>query len=99
KNYRTKCGEIDIIAKDKDTYCFIEVKTRRSTRLGMPPEAVGRPKQKHLAHAALFYLKENDLLSQKARFDVVSIVYPCDCAGPVVEVIRDAFALDGRFTY
>ena len=39
-NYTCQLGELDIIAKDKDTYVFIEVKTRSSFKYGLPREAV-----------------------------------------------------------
>jgi len=97
KNYRSKLGEIDIIAKDKDTIAFIEVKTRHSDKFGLPCEAVLKPKQKQISKAALIFLKENNLLEQKARFDVVSIVYMD--RGPKVDLIKNAFELDGSFTY
>jgi putative endonuclease len=95
RNYRTKLGEIDIIAEDKDTLCFIEVKTRNSDRFGLPCEAVFSAKQKQIAKAALGYLKEHKLLERKARFDVVSIL---NCAeGPKIDLIKDAFELDERY--
>ena len=40
RNFRDKFGEIDIIAKDRETLVFVEVKTRRSHRFGLPQEAV-----------------------------------------------------------
>jgi putative endonuclease len=45
-NYRTKLGEIDIIAKDKDTIVFVEVKARSSVHFGSPKWAVTPKKQK-----------------------------------------------------
>jgi putative endonuclease len=97
RNFRTKLGEIDIIAKDKDTFCFIEVKARRSDRFGFPQEAVLRKKQRQISKAALLYLKENNLLDQKARFDVVSIIYSEDKTK--LDLIKNAFELDSSFTY
>ncbi len=44
-NYKTVFGEIDIIAQDKDTIVFIEVKTRTSDNYGVPSEAVDKRKQ------------------------------------------------------
>lgn len=97
RNYKTKLGEIDIIAKDKDTLCFIEVKCRSSDRFGSGFDAVTGLKQRQIAKAALSYLKENNLLDKKARFDVVALDYSGSPAK--IELIKDAFELDGRFTY
>ena len=95
RNYKSKLGEIDIIAKDKDTYCFIEVKTRHSDRFGMPSEAVLKSKQRQISKAALMFLKQNNLLDKKARFDVVSIIYSKD--RPHLDLIKNAFELDERY--
>ena len=97
RNYKTKLGEIDIVAKEKDTYCFVEVKTRHSDRFGLPQEAVLNTKQRQIAKSALMFLKENKLLDKKARFDVVSILYSQD--SPRLDLIKNAFELNERFTY
>lgn len=97
RNYRTKLGEVDIIAQDKDTICFIEVKSRYSERFGVGSEAVQRKKQSQISKASLTYLKERNLLDKSARFDVVSIIYAN--GSPRLELIKDAFELDPRFTY
>jgi putative endonuclease len=97
RNYKTKLGEIDIIAKDKDTICFVEVKTRYSERFGLPAEAVFRSKQRQISKAALVFLKEKNLLDKKARFDVISILYSED--NPKLDLIKNAFELDASFTY
>ena len=94
KNYKTRLGEIDIIAKDKDTLCFVEVKTRSSDRFGLPQEAVSGFKQRQLTRVALSFLKEKKLLEQKARFDVISIMCSDDSGG--VNLIKDAFEIDTR---
>jgi len=73
RNYRTRLAEIDIIARDKDTFCFIEVKTRLSGSFGEPAEAIDRRKQEKIRMAATLFLKGKGLLEAKARFDVVSI--------------------------
>lgn len=97
KNYKTKLGEIDIIALDKDTLCFVEVKARNSLRFGAPEEAVSAFKQGQICKAALSYLKENNNFAQKARFDVVSVTYLEGI--PKFDLIQDAFELGGRFIY
>ena len=74
-NYRTPLGEIDIIAKDKETIVFVEVKTRSSKKFGLPGEAVNYQKQRHIRNSALYYLKSKGLLDKvSARFDVISIL-------------------------
>ena len=97
RNYRTKLGEIDIIARDKDTVCFIEVKTRNSDRFGFPVEAISISKQRQISKAALMFLKQNNLLDKKARFDVVSII--CSENTPKLDLIKNAFELNENFSY
>ena len=97
RNYKTKLGEIDIIAKDKDTFCFVEVKCRLTDRFGTGFEAVTGKKQQQIAKAALSFLKEKKLLDKSARFDTVSL----DSSGKEekITLIKNAFELDERFTY
>ncbi|MFZ7119799.1 MAG: YraN family protein [Eubacteriaceae bacterium] len=73
-NYRCPLGEIDIIARQKDTIVFIEVKTRTSIQYGYPREAVNYYKQKKISQAALYYLKKYDLFENNVRFDVIDIL-------------------------
>lgn len=91
KNYVCKMGEMDIIAKEKDTLVFIEVKTRTSTEFGPPQLAVNSRKQRQLSKVALNYLNEKRLKDVKARFDVVAILLRQK--GEEIELIRDAFDL------
>lgn len=97
KNYRTKLGEIDIVAENRGTICFIEVKSRHSEKFGSPQEAVFRHKQRQISKAALCYLKENRLLDRRARFDVLSITYEDN--NPRIGLIKNAFELAGGYTY
>jgi putative endonuclease len=97
RNFKTKLGEVDIIACDKDTYCFIEVKTRISDSFGLPKEAVSKSKQRQIAKAALMFLKQKSLFDKKARFDVVSIMY--QNRSPVIDLIKNAFELNEPFSY
>jgi len=95
-NYKTKFGEIDIIAEDKGVICFVEVKARHSKLFGEPSEAVSAAKQRQISKAAICYLKENNLLDHSARFDVVSSLYVEDL--PEINLIKDAFELNSTFT-
>lgn len=97
KNYNTRFGQIDIIAKDKDVLCFIEVKTRRSDMYGLPQEAISRFKQRQISKVALIYLKENRLMDNKARFDVVSVLF--NKKNQEISLIKDAFGLEERYAY
>ena len=96
-NYKTKLGEIDIIAQDKDTLCFIEVKTRQSDKFGLPQEAVSWRKQAKVSKTAIIYLKENKLLDKKARFDVVSALN--SDKGFEFNLIKNAFDLSENYAY
>ena len=72
-NYRTKFGEIDVVAKDGETIVFVEVKTRTSTRFGEPEEAVGKRKLAHIKRAAESFCIANSYNGQ-TRLEVVAII-------------------------
>ena len=72
RNYSCAAGEIDIIAKDKDTTVFIEVKYRKNTKKGYPSEAVTETKQKRIIRTAMAYVSEKN--TENIRFDVAEIV-------------------------
>lgn len=56
RNFRCKQGEIDIIAKTKEEYVFIEVKTRTNQMYGNPVDAVNNTKKKHIYSATEYYI-------------------------------------------
>lgn len=91
QNYRTKIGEIDIIAKDKQTLVFVEVKARKSVHFGSPKWAVTPKKQRKISMVALYYLKATKQNNIKARFDVVAISSLKN--NPRIEIIKNAFEL------
>lgn len=74
-NYSTPQFEIDIIAKDNDTLCFIEVKTRTGVKKGLPREGVTPAKQKKIIMGAQYYLRLNKITNTRLRFDVVEVLY------------------------
>jgi putative endonuclease len=96
RNYRAGRGEIDIIAMEGETVCFIEVKARHSDDFGEPAEAVSAAKQRQISRAAACYMAGNRAGANPARFDVVSMFYRGDL--PEIELIKDAFELQGRFS-
>ena len=88
RNYRTRAGEIDIIAKDGNTYVFVEVKARASAEFGAPGEMVTPAKMYKLAGAAKQWLAENGVRNKPCRFDVVTVL------GEEIEHIEGAFDMD-----
>ena len=91
RNYRSRAGEIDIVAMDRVTLVFVEVKTRRSRSFGSPKWAVTPKKQKAISMAALYYLKMTGQPNADARFDVVSILDIDESLE--IELVRNAFDL------
>lgn len=91
-SYRCRYGEIDLIAKDGDCLCFVEVKTRTNTMMGLPREYVTPSKQAKLKKTALYYLASNDL-DCPARFDVAEVYADGQgsAAGARIEYLEDAF--------
>ena len=75
RNFITKQGEIDIIAKDKAEYVFIEVKTRKNTKYGRPIDAIDKNKIKHIRKAISYYLYINKLENKFIRIDVIEVKY------------------------
>ncbi|MGV8058681.1 MAG: YraN family protein [Smithellaceae bacterium] len=89
-NFRCPLGEIDIIAREKtNELVFIEVKTRKSSQLGYPEQAVGTRKQQKLSQLALWYLQKNKLTNSDARFDVIAITLLSE--GHEIRLIKNAF--------
>lgn len=90
RNYRSKVGEIDIIAREKGDIVFIEVKTRQSDNFGLPEEAVSYRKQRRLTKIALSYLTHHRLRGVNCRFDVVGILMKEDKVRNI-ELVKGAF--------
>jgi len=73
RRYRTRHGEIDIVARDGETVVFVEVKTKESAEFGTAAEAVTVRKQRRVISMAIDYLARNHLTSSPCRFDVIAI--------------------------
>ena len=95
RNYRCRWGEIDIVAREGRTYCFIEVRTRRSLSLGLPEESITAHKQRQMVKAARAYLSKVELeeCGYEVRFDIVSIVLSPPFSSRV-EIIKGAFEVE-----
>ncbi len=74
KNFRCRTGEIDIIARDSEYLCFVEVKFRSGTDYGSPFEAVTYKKQQKIIRVAQYYMQKNGYAADtECRFDVVAV--------------------------
>lgn len=68
----SKSCEIDIIAKDKDTTVFVEVKTRKTTNYGHPFEAINKQKMEKIYQGVLIYCTENKI--KQYRIDGIAVI-------------------------
>ncbi len=89
-NYRTRVGEIDIVAQGDGYIVFVEVKARKSQKYGLPQEAVTQVKQRVIRKVASAFLQENSLQDVPVRFDVMAITFSAD-KKPHIEHIPFAF--------
>lgn len=95
RNYHSRFGEIDIIARNEEYIVFAEVKTRDEKFLVSPLESVTAAKQKKLCKTAMLYLQSHPTGLQP-RFDVIGIVTSgTDCQVKSVEHIENAFSFGG----
>jgi len=74
KNYRTKSGELDLIARDKETIVFIEVKAARDVD-AEPELKVNQSKRRKIIQAAKNYIASRNLYDSPSRFDIVTVQY------------------------
>ena len=90
--YRSRYGEIDLIAWDGNVLCFVEVKTRTNTDMALPREYVTPAKQRRLKKTALYYLQEK-ALDCPARFDVAEVYAdsPYSRENDRIEYLENAF--------
>lgn len=72
-NYRCKGGEIDIIAQDRETLVFVEVKSRALSQFGSAIESITKTKQKRIIFAARYYLLKLRHRIPTCRFDAILI--------------------------
>lgn len=73
RNFVTYSGEIDVIAKDKEEYVFVEVKTRTSKNFGIPRESIDRNKKNHIINSSKYYIYKYGLENENIRFDIVEV--------------------------
>lgn len=73
RNYRTKIGEVDLIAKLNGELVFVEVKSRSNINYGYPSESVNYKKKRKITNVAKYYVLDNSLENLSIRFDVIEI--------------------------
>lgn len=93
RNLRVGRVELDAVALDRGTLCFVEVRTRRGENFGRAEESIDRRKRQNLVRAALGALRQQRWPKHRAlRFDVVAVDASSDPPG--IRLIKSAFYLD-----
>ena len=93
RNFRTRLGEIDIIASNNYYIVFAEVKTRLKGSMLLPREAVDKRKQRRIILATQMYLMCHDIGELQPRFDVVEVTTQSNLKIESINYIENAFTL------
>ena len=97
RQFRTRAGEIDLIAMDGGVLCFIEVRSKSSARFGAAAESVTTRKQRRIICVAQQYLHARPAARRlQCRFDVVTVDASADPDRPAIGWIPNAFGADGH---
>ena len=92
-------GEIDIIARQKDTYLFVEVKTRHDNPLGRPYEAVDYRKRRRILKTAITYIREHHL-DANYRCDICEVYVDRETLDlHKINYFKNAFVPESDFGY
>ena len=94
-SYRCRFGEIDLIAMDGNTLCFVEVKTRSNLAVGLPRDYVTAAKRERIRKTALFYLSEKNL-DCPVRFDVAEVYRGADGGVARITYMKNAFEVEAN---
>jgi len=89
-NVRCPVGELDLVAQEGRTLCFVEVRSGSSDMLGGPFGSITGGKRRHLIRAAQWYLARRRHQPETVRFDVVAVQWRAGLK-PVAELLRGAF--------
>jgi putative endonuclease len=92
RRFRTRCGELDVVARDGPVVVFVEVKARTDSNFGDPSESITWQKRRRLSQMAASYLFLKQLGDVPCRFDVVAVVEGPDAAH-TIELIQGAFEM------
>ncbi len=101
KSFRSKSGEIDLVARDGKILVFVEVKTRTSEQFGSPSYAVNDAKQRHITKVALDYLRLLGNPHIHFRFDIVEVILSEEGRRipDKIRVFQNAFDMTKPFFY
>lgn len=94
RNHAIRTGEVDLVCRDGDVVCFVEVRSRSSTAQGGPEETVDRRKARRVVAAATDWASRNGGFERRFRFDVVAVTF--GEGAPRIEHFPGAFDEDGR---
>ena len=89
RRFRTRCGELDIVARDHGVLVFVEVRARSGCHFGTPLESVTWQKRQRLCKMAASYLSLTRRSDEPCRFDVVSILERRGVR--TIELVKGAF--------
>jgi putative endonuclease len=95
RRYRTRHGEIDIVAEDAGTIVFVEVRARATAEFGRAAETVTDAKKRKVTAMAVEYLARHRIANRPCRFDVVAIDGATG-SSPDITVFPNAFDAEGR---
>ncbi len=93
RNHATRRGEVDLVCREGEVLCFVEVRSRTSLAQGDPAETVDRRKARRVVEAATDWALRHGGLDRAIRFDVVSVIH--GPSGPEVTLYRGAFDAEG----
>ena len=96
RNHATRRGEVDLVCREGEVTCFVEVRSRADERHGSPLETIGLSKARRVVAAATDWAWRHGKLEAALRFDVVSVVWDGEGGQPRLTLIRDAFDGSGR---
>ena len=89
RNHAIRGGEVDLVCREGETICFVEVRSRASLAFGTPAESVDRAKARRVVLAAQDWAARHRALHRQLRFDVVSVDWAS--GGARLALFRGAF--------
>ena len=96
RRFRTRWGELDIVARHRGVVVFVEVRARSSGSFGTPFESVTWQKRQRITKMAFAYMLVKRLANVAYRFDIAS-VSPTDTGELRVEILQSAFDLSSTY--